>query len=285
MPEYSILHQNESLTDLSTDDGLEKKANATCLDRSYQRHSSLKLAWMIHAVMALINVCFLTWTLSRPAVFGTAVSTTLLRNFGSEPRKFEFYGIYLPDGSLSPRLTNNLTGPPRAALNSAWRELQKYSDILVSNDELGPLANDPTVVRATDGSGSYSMLAVYHGLHCVERLHHVLYTDHYYPNMTSSEVFLLKQHTEHCLDYLRQYIQCNADTTIIPMHWAGDSLKPTPVDNGDHQCVDWDQLERWGREHSFNPRKTGLLVHPHLGDPYVSDPDGKHLNLGVSGGE
>jgi hypothetical protein len=38
--------------------------------------------------------------------------------------------------------------------------------------------------------------------------------------LSEDDVFALKQHTEHCLDWLRQYVQCNADTTLIPIRWA-----------------------------------------------------------------
>lgn len=140
---------------------------------------------------------------------------------GFEQRKFDFHAIYTGSGALNPQKKDPLfTGPPRPELDAAWAELQQYSNIKVSEQELGPFGTDDTLVRLTDGSGAYAMLAVYHGLHCVERIHHVLYTDHYYPNLTESETFLLKQHSEHCLDYLRQYVQCNADTTLIPMHWV-----------------------------------------------------------------
>lgn len=53
---------------------------------------------------------------------------------------------------------------------------------------------------------------------------------------------------EHCVDYLRQYIQCNADLT--PM-WTGDMggghlmVKPyTP-----HTCRDFDQITQWIDDH------------------------------------
>lgn len=49
----------------------------------------------------------------------------------------------------------------------------------------------------------------------------------------------------HCVDYLRQYIQCNADLT--PMFWQelwpqrGPLLKPYQT----HTCRDFDRLHRW----------------------------------------
>ena len=121
------------------------------------------------------------------------------------------------------------------------------SDIKVNDEELGPFLNQENIVKLTDGTGSYATLAVFHGLHCVERMHHTLYPDHYYPNMTEQETLLLRIHSgmhstttyrengltigeiEHCLDYLRQYVQCNADTTLIPMYWPSRYVFSPPL--------------------------------------------------------
>lgn len=65
----------------------------------------------------------------------------------------------------------------------------------VSKAELGQFAEDDTIVKLTDGSGYYSTVTVFHGLHCVNRLHHYLYPDHYYPDLDKDEQFLLKRHT------------------------------------------------------------------------------------------
>src|SRR3954452_17602613 len=104
-----------------------------------------------------------------------------------EPLKFDFGPIYKASGALNPHKKDpRFTGPTRPALEAAWAELQRHSNIKVSEQELGAFAADETLVRLTDGSGAYAMLAVYHGLHCVERMHHVLYADHYYPNLTDA---------------------------------------------------------------------------------------------------
>ncbi|KAK0648016.1 hypothetical protein B0T16DRAFT_326939 [Cercophora newfieldiana] len=190
----------------------------------------------------------------------------MIPNAGFEMQAFDFSKIYKSDGTLNPqKKIKRFTGPPRAELTDAWRELQRYSDIRVTEEELASFAADETVIRLADGSGAYAMLAVYHGLHCVERMHHILYTEHYYPNLTEHEAFLLKQHSEHCLDYLRQYVQCNADTTLIPMHWSPLGPKPSAYDSGEHQCVSWERIEEWMSKHSFDPATPGLLVHPKFG--------------------
>ncbi|KAK3358104.1 hypothetical protein B0T25DRAFT_477286 [Lasiosphaeria hispida] len=254
-----------------------------------QRHWT-KCNWRaiaIHVILIAANITLLAvLVLQITKLHGRQhVSTSMIPEAGFELRKFDFHPIYTAAGTLNPHKKNPLfTGPPRPELEAAWAELQRYSDIRVSEQELGPFATDKTLVRLTDGSGAYAMLAVYHGLHCVERMHHLLYADHYYPNLTDAETFLLSQHTEHCLDYLRQYVQCNADMTLIPMHWGESGPKPSAIDNGNHQCASWEGIEDWTLKHHFDPLTPALLLHPKFGDPYVPNPDDRHLNLGIASG-
>jgi len=67
--------------------------------------------------------------------------------------------------------------------------------IRVQRGELGQFVNDDTIIELEDGSGYYVTVAAFHGLHCVQRLHHFIYTDDYYSDLSETEVFLLKQHT------------------------------------------------------------------------------------------
>ncbi|KAK5657144.1 hypothetical protein OQA88_3201 [Cercophora sp. LCS_1] len=253
------------------------------LDTSQQNRARCNWrAFAMHAILFTANISLMA-VLATKLQRVQHVSTSMIPDAGFEQRRFDFHGIYTASGALnSHKKDAQFTGPPRPELDAAWMQLQRYSDIKVSEQELGSFAADKTLVRLTDGSGTYAMLAVYHGLHCVERMHHVLYTDHYYPNLTDAEAFLLKQHSEHCLDYLRQYVQCNADTTLLPMHWSDSGPTPSAVDNGNHQCVSWEGIEDWTSKHKFDPSTPGLLMHPKFGDPYVPDPDDRHLNLGVA---
>lgn len=125
----------------------------------------------------------------------------------------------------------------------------KDQNLRVSDEEIGQFAEDDTIVQLTDGTGYFVTIAFYHGLHCVRRLHHYIYKDHYYGNLTERESFMLQRHAgmltlpgltlnffflrrlikiiEHCLDWLRQYLQCNVDPTIIPIRWDSGYVYPT----------------------------------------------------------
>ncbi|POR31340.1 Uncharacterized protein TPAR_08442 [Tolypocladium paradoxum] len=163
-----------------------------------------------------------------------------------EQRQFELLAIYLNNGTLNPHKTNAFNGPPREELEDQWDHLMKHESVRVQTGDLGQFEGDDSIIELADGSGHYSTVAVFHGLHCVQRLHHYLYLDHYYHELADEETFLLKQHTgsheksptdssghgpliglsEHCLDWLRQYVQCNADTTLIPVHWSAEYDPP-----------------------------------------------------------
>lgn len=121
------------------------------------------------------------------------------------------------------------------------------NNIRVNREELGEFVTDDAIIKLADGSGSMVTMSAYHGLHCVRRLHKNLYAATYYPNLTDTESTILRLHSgmvgpnmkdtqrrelggtqadqdlttpDHCIEYLRQYIQCNADTTLIPMRWT-----------------------------------------------------------------
>lgn len=83
--------------------------------------------------------------------------------------------------------------------------------------------------------------------------------------------YFLTMFTEHCIDWLRQYVQCNADTTLIPFYWGTKQKSPLAVDKGKHQCVKWDKLEHWASERAFDAFTPGLLVHPIFGMCSLSD--------------
>ncbi|KAK8110390.1 uncharacterized protein PG998_006847 [Apiospora kogelbergensis] len=262
------------------------------MDSKYQNKRFAQASWLrqhsrsitVHVILLLFNISFFVIIL---------YSTTGVRDmqhsetpFGPqiryEQREFNRQSVYLHDGSLNHKKpTLNFNGPPRPALEAAWERLKDNDSVRVSAEELGQFAGDDTIISLTDGSGYYTTVAVYHGLHCVQRLHHYLYPDHYYPDLDEDERFTLLRHTEHCLDWLREYLTCNADTTLIPVHWQANHASPTALDWGKHQCVDWTSIEDWMATHAFDPYTPGLLMHPEFGSPYNQSAEATHHNLGA----
>ncbi|TKA65911.1 hypothetical protein B0A55_10494 [Friedmanniomyces simplex] len=64
--------------------------------------------------------------------------------------------------------------------------------------------------------GQYiARLGVYHELHCLNGLRKATWRDFYHPNMTETEAWMERAHSEHCIEFLRQAIMCRADTALV----------------------------------------------------------------------
>lgn len=88
---------------------------------------------------------------------------------------------------------------------------------------------------------------------------------------------------EHCLSYLLHSAKCNADLTVFPMQWGTRYVSPFydiqtlaeakrnrtripfGIDQGHHQCKNWNRIQDWAKERSFDIYEPGLLIHPHYG--------------------
>ncbi|OTA92520.1 hypothetical protein M434DRAFT_387171 [Hypoxylon sp. CO27-5] len=168
-----------------------------------------------------------------------------------EDRYFNVRSVYHFNGTLNGEKSNiKFSGPPRPELEEAWAEIQDNQNIRVKKEELGEFAGQKSLIELGDGSGFYGTVAVQHALHCVHRLYQYVYKDHYHANLSEEDVFALKQHTEHCLDWLRH----------VP--------SPVSKDWGKHQCVAWEPIVDSFAARAFDPFEPGVLVHPYFGYPY-----------------
>ncbi|EHK24158.1 uncharacterized protein TRIVIDRAFT_148840, partial [Trichoderma virens Gv29-8] len=81
----------------------------------------------------------------------------------------------------------------------------------------------------------------FHLLHCINHLRKVIDADFYYPKGLPP----LRVHTDHCLDVLRESVQCHGDLTPIPYrpdknssYYYSDSIQV-------HTCRNFDVLRHW----------------------------------------
>lgn len=54
---------------------------------------------------------------------------------------------------------------------------------------------------------------------------------------------------------------------------------PIGLDQGHHQCMQWEKIDDWMKARSFDAFTPGLIVHPTLGEAY---PDGEGDDLGIA---
>ncbi|KAL4939928.1 hypothetical protein BDV06DRAFT_230777 [Aspergillus oleicola] len=109
-----------------------------------------------------------------------------------------------------------------------------------------------------DASKGVYLLEAYHQLHCLKILRLTFweavdgrpYTHH--PS----------RHMEHCFDYLRQVVQCNADNT--PLYTFGAFRAG---DGQVHECRDWNELHDYAKENSacYRDSVVGIPLKEHFG--------------------
>ncbi|KAI3331419.1 hypothetical protein HD806DRAFT_477306 [Xylariaceae sp. AK1471] len=161
-------------------------------------------------------------------------------------------------------------GKPSSELDAKWKELLKYQWLQIPESDMKRLGRVEEGIRLP-GGGYFGTLAVFHDLHCLRRIHHAFHRDHYFPNMTAEERFLDSRHAAHCLDSIRQSIQCAGDVSLLTMRWGVHTREPLANFTSRHECVNWNHIQDWAHEHVYDVMAPGVLVHPVLGPSY---PDG-----------
>lgn len=98
----------------------------------------------------------------------------------------------------------------------------------------------------------FTGLEVFHSLHCLNTLRRALYPEVYGHFFTESSGPEMKNHVGHCLNHLRQSIQCHSDLT--PMQWERVGNKLILSTKTPHTCRDFDKIHQWamGRMTDFD---------------------------------
>ncbi|KAF4336149.1 hypothetical protein FBEOM_9992 [Fusarium beomiforme] len=160
-------------------------------------------------------------------------------------------------------------GEPSLELDRAWKKVLNNSNIRITEEEISHISGRKEQAIELPDGGYFATLNVYHNLHFIKRLHHYMYPDYYFPNITQEQKRANEYHNHHCLDMLRQSIMCQGDMQLLTMKWRPDGRIPTANFTSPHQCVNWDTLEKWASSRRIvNLMEPGYLIHPTLGPAY-----------------
>lgn len=110
-------------------------------------------------------------------------------------------------------------------------------------------------------SGEFPVLFEFnHHLHCLNLIRKALFYNYDYyssPNYPGHRLGkdeqTIARHVTHCVDMLRQVIQCKPDLGVFGQYWVKD--KEQGVDgsfvdfNTDHKCIDWEPIREWVQSH------------------------------------
>ncbi|OAQ64300.2 hypothetical protein VFPPC_05587 [Pochonia chlamydosporia 170] len=151
-------------------------------------------------------------------------------------------------------------GDPRPELEEAWDSvIEHVRDIPVSEATIKgfgiPVPIESMARFPTDQGGDvFGEVEFKHQLHCLRSLResNFLYYTHYKDveqrQMLNVEDVYVKQHIDHCINYLRQILICNADTGLVFTYWMDNHDEPKPDFNSLRVCRDFTQARDWVQE-------------------------------------
>ncbi|KAI0010444.1 hypothetical protein F4779DRAFT_639246 [Xylariaceae sp. FL0662B] len=151
--------------------------------------------------------------------------------------------------------------PPSSELDSTWNDLLYALNIRVSGDEMSKLRLNTTNRVQVNHGDYFAALGVFHYLHCLNNLRKVVHWDYYGPKIASSggsqEAFG-KEHSDHCIDVLRQAVMCHANVQVNTAEWVDeDNLLGGKELRSDSTttCVKWDSVDGWARPRALKSGK------------------------------
>ncbi|KAF2214937.1 hypothetical protein CERZMDRAFT_57437 [Cercospora zeae-maydis SCOH1-5] len=173
-------------------------------------------------------------------------------------------------------------------MDRAWDQLIQHRYFLINDDEAreawGPDYEQYYRYPDTpDHEGGYvAGLDVLHTLHCVNMLRKSLYKDQYHEGEHGTKKFQ-QYHVDHCLDIVRQNIQCNSDLTLIPTRWW-DGLGKTGrnfIDSDQvHTCRNFGMIREWAHGKWNRSHRVGDMhlppvdLHHHIEDSQHAEEHG-----------
>ncbi|KFY02674.1 hypothetical protein O988_01979, partial [Pseudogymnoascus sp. VKM F-3808] len=167
---------------------------------------------------------------------------------------------------------NAFKGPPVDEVDKQWDLLLNgVHTVRLSRTELERM--NMSSIQLADGSEDYIAVPIaYHMLHCLYNIYRYAHPDFFGEDPNGPEWIVT--HTDHCIDNLRQFVQCHGGNGFETYRWLDNRKLPWPVVSTDEVCIDWPHFDGWVRDHgvsSHDMHEQQLLVHPKFGPIYDAD--------------
>ncbi|KAH8812721.1 hypothetical protein F5884DRAFT_786191 [Xylogone sp. PMI_703] len=161
----------------------------------------------------------------------------------------------------------------------AWDSwLREHDDMILIPKAKAISLNLPETIEAFNDPGYMAYgLAVYHQMHCLNRIRKSFYPDKFFPNDSPK---MIEFHKNHCFDMIRQSILCHGDVALVYWwnsnysyvdesgikHYTEEYLHRTPMQRAEGsfatwdtevQCRDMDPINSWAKAHRLDDKKYG----------------------------
>ncbi|KAI1770222.1 hypothetical protein F4818DRAFT_274284 [Hypoxylon cercidicola] len=218
---------------------------------------------VLYTAIYLVLLSFTTHSTSQPSQINTSSHRPLPSREGLlwEERRF-------PTNIID----NPFTGEPRPELDEAWHHLLLNDNIRVPKAYLDEL--NLTSVYTKDGTEGVASLSVYHSLHCLKKVRHMVFRSHYHENKSGEAMAREAKHVDHCIEYIREALMCQPDLSMVTFRWINNTAQhedksefyPTNFDVSMHRCANWEALDSWTGQRMFNLFQVDLLQRPSPND-------------------
>lgn len=141
------------------------------------------------------------------------------------------------------------SGAPNDQKNAAWEKLLAVGIVDIDSATAARL-EDPSM-ELKDRPGHVKVgLDVFHQLHCLYNLRKMVYPEYPWETYGESTEHGLHQHTDHCIEYLRQTIMCNSNVNTISWRWNATAETAQPDVRISQSCRDFSKIYDWAASHA-----------------------------------
>ncbi|KAH8690937.1 hypothetical protein BGW36DRAFT_306505 [Talaromyces proteolyticus] len=141
------------------------------------------------------------------------------------------------------------SGAPNERNNAAWQKLLSVG-IVDIDSSTASLLEDPSM-ELRDRPGHVRVgLDVFHQLHCLYNLRKFAFPDYPWDTWGEKSEHSLHDHTDHCIEYLRQTIMCNANVNTISWRWNATAKAAMPDVRISQSCRDFSKIYDWAASHA-----------------------------------
>ncbi|KAJ7160629.1 hypothetical protein C8R43DRAFT_1176994 [Mycena crocata] len=146
--------------------------------------------------------------------------------------------------------------PSSPELDELWSKLYNFGISRISKEEAARLPNKTHAIPGDEGY-YIAELDVFHNLHCLNKIRMALDPD-YYPewristtnNRIPSQTNVTR-HVSHCVDWIRQAIQCSSDTSVIVWQWDDTVKRNTFRGDVAHTCRSFEKIQEWAKSRAL----------------------------------
>jgi hypothetical protein len=145
-------------------------------------------------------------------------------------------------------------GPMSPELDANWDALIGTRYLAFTEEQKSTFQIEPE--RSAEDGLYRAGPDVFHSLHCVNKLRQTIGA---YQYNLSDQIDISANnilHLEHCLDFLRQLVQCSSDLTPIPLIYSKGAGFAIPDFEQVHTCRNFDPIHHWAVNQNENALKT-----------------------------